>query len=350
MAYRKPLIAVLVVLVLLIGIRLALPSVTRHYINNSLADMGDYRGHVSDVDLALWRGAYVLKELDVVKIEDEVPVPFFRVTAIDLSVNWPALLNGAIVATVAFSRPELHFVDTPSDVAQAGTGTDWRDALQQLLPIRIDRLEIVQGQLHFHNFQSQPPVHLVLNELNGQFTNLSNADRSEGEVRADYSLEGRVLDSASASAQGYLDPLGDFRNFELDLRVTGVDLTRITDFTEAYGNFDIESGEGDFFMELQADDGQLSGYARPVLDNVAILDLSEDADEGLLSAAWEALVAALGQIFRNQPEDRIASDIDISGSLDDQDVSAWQAFVSILRNAFVEAYEAGFRQQEDGTE
>ena len=99
-------------------------------------------------------------------------------------------------------------------------------------------------------------------------------------------------------------------------------------------------------MELQAENGQLEGYARPVLDNVAILDLSEDGEEGVLSAAWEAIVGALGQIFRNQPEDRIATEIEISGNLDNQDVSAWQAFVSILRNAFIEAYDAQFRPNE----
>jgi len=54
-------------------------------------------------------------------------------------------------------------------------------------------------------------------------------------------------------------------------------------------------------------------------------------------------VAALGQIFRNHPADRIAADIDIRGDLDNSEVSTWQAFRSIMRNAFIEAYEAQFR-------
>ncbi|WP_083264621.1 DUF748 domain-containing protein [Pseudohongiella acticola] len=340
---RRVLLIVATLVVLLVVIRLALPSIIKSYLNRNLAEIGDYRGHIENVDLAIWRGAYVIRELDVVKLEDNVPVPFFRVTAIDLSVDWSALLRGAVVAEIDFLQPELHFVDANDNAEQAGAGTDWQLTLQQLVPITINRLSIQQGQLHFHNFQSEPPVHIVVTDLGGQFTNLSNADRSEAAVNSEFSFNAQVLGAARASVEGYLDPLGDFRDFDIDLRVLGIDLTRINDFAEAYGNFDIETGEGDFVMELQAENGQLEGYARPVLDNVAILDLSEDGEEGVLSAAWEAIVAALGQIFRNQPEDRIATEIEISGNLDNQDVSAWQAFVSILRNAFIEAYDAQFR-------
>ncbi|MFO7550768.1 MAG: hypothetical protein R6W80_05130 [Haliea sp.] len=54
------------------------------------------------------------------------------------------------------------------------------------------------------------------------------------------------------------------------------------------------------------------------------------------------MVGGLGRLFRNQPEDRIASRMEIHGNIDQQDVSGWQAFISILRNAFVDAYEANF--------
>lgn len=54
------------------------------------------------------------------------------------------------------------------------------------------------------------------------------------------------------------------------------------------------------------------------------------------------MVGGLGRVFRNQPENRIASRIEIQGNLERRDISAWQAFLSILHNAFVEAYEDRF--------
>ena len=344
--YRWPLVIVVVLVVGLIALRMALPGLVRDYLNGQLADMGAYRGHVEDVDLALWRGAYTINGLTVVKAEEETQVPFFRTDALDLSVSWRALSKGAIVAEAVFMSPELNFVDTSGEGGgQSGEGTDWRVALQQLLPIDLNLVRVVNGRVHFRNFGSQPPVDLEISELDATATNLSNADRREGAQVAEIDATGLVLNQASSEFHASLDPLGDMQDFTLQLRVTGIELTRLNELTEAYGNFTFESGSGDFVMELEANDGQLQGFAKPLLDNVDILDLEEDAEKGVLSAAWEALVGGAGWLFRNQPEDRLASQIEIRGNLDQQDISAWQAFVSVLHNAFVDAYQANFEKE-----
>ncbi|HHX34540.1 MAG TPA: DUF748 domain-containing protein [Gammaproteobacteria bacterium] len=339
------LIAFAVVAVVLIALRVALPSLVKNYLNEQLAQMGDYRGQIVEVDIALLRSAYIIRGMKITKLNDAVPVPFFAAESIDLSVSWRALLSGNVVANVEFVKPELHFVDGDGADSQSGAGTDWQVALQQLVPIRIDRLGIHNGTLHFHNFKSDPNVHLLLTELDGAFTNLSNADRSSDAIPADFNLQGLLFENAQTSLQGQLDPLGDFRNFVINLKVTGIALQHINDLSEAYGRFNFKSGTGDFIMELEAVDGQLNGYAKPILNNVVIFDLEKDLEEGVFSAAWQAVVGALGQVFRNQPKDRIASQVEISGSLDQKNISVWQTFVSILRNAFVEAYEARFGRE-----
>lgn len=335
---------VIILLLFILGLRLTLPQLVKNYLNQSLAQMGDYRGHINDVDIALWRGAYSLNELKIVK-KDVESVPFFESSAIDLSIKWSALLKGRVVAVVELIAPELHFVDASNDSQQTGTGNDWRETLKQLLPIRIDELLIHQGEIHFHNFNSKPSVHLVLTELNGQFNNITNKAADSKSNYADFELTGFILENARASAEGNLNPLGEFRDFDMKLRVADIDLTKMNDLAEAYGNFSIESGQGEFIMDLKAKDGMLEGYSKPLFDKVEILDVSEDIEKGVLSVAWESLVATLGQIFRNQPEDRIGAQIQITGNLNQENISTWQAFISILRNAFVDAYEAEFREE-----
>lgn len=346
--YSVTLVAILLVVLLLVILRLALPSLVKDYLNDKMAEMGAYRGHTEDVGIALWRGAYTLYDLEVVKVDEAVQVPFFHADSIDMSVSWSALWRGAVVADVDFLNPELHFVDGESG-AQAGAGTDWQQALQQLVPIRIDRLVIQNGKLHFHNFTSDPPVHLLMTDLEGAFTNISNADRSEGTRPAQFTLQGLMLENATTTLDGFLDPLGDFHDFDINMKISDIDLRRINDLAEAYGNFDFQSGEGAFVMEISARDGQLNGYAKPLLDNVEVLDLEKDIEKGVFSAAWEALIGGLGRLFRNQPENRIASRIEIKGNLERRDISAWQAFLSVLRNAFVEAYQARFERDDTNT-
>ncbi|MGV8546330.1 DUF748 domain-containing protein, partial [Pseudomonas aeruginosa] len=89
--YALPLRRLAALLLLLLALHLALPYLVRDYLNGKLADMGDYRGHIADVDLALWD-------------------------------------DHAVVARVVFERPQLNFVDAGGDrdASQTGAGTDWR--------------------------------------------------------------------------------------------------------------------------------------------------------------------------------------------------------------------------------
>src|SRR5262245_18508552 len=51
-----------------IAARAAAPSVVKHYVNLAFADMGEYTGSVTDVDLFLLRGGYQLRNVRVVKL------------------------------------------------------------------------------------------------------------------------------------------------------------------------------------------------------------------------------------------------------------------------------------------
>lgn len=338
----------LVVAAVLVVFRLQLPSLVKDYLNDQLADMGDYHGKVAEVDIHLWRGAYSVTDLQITNKAQPQTV-FFQADLIDTSVSWSALFKGKIVADVALVRAEMHLVDDGTEKQQPAEKSTWRQTVQEILPLQIDRLDIEDSKIHFHNFTSNPPVHIVFSQLNGEITNLSNANRNSGPEFADFALHGLLFDNANASLNGQLDPLGDFHNFDINLKVTGIDLLKLNNFAEAYGNFNFKSGNGDFVMELQADNAQLTGYAKPILDNVEIFDLEKDLQQGVFSAAWQAVVGAFGQLFRNTPKDRIASQIEIRGNLDDPEMSAWQAFIAILRNAFVDAFDNDFGRESPPT-
>ncbi|WP_106477465.1 DUF748 domain-containing protein [Phytohalomonas tamaricis] len=351
--YGWPLIIVAIVIVAVVILRAMLPGLVRDYLNDQLADMGDYRGHVENVDLHLWRGAYTITDLSITKADNGVSVPLFQSDSIDLAVSWGALLDGALVGEVDFNSPKINFVDAQSDDDdQAGEGVDWREQLKQLLPIQINRLGIHNGRVHFRNFSSEPPVDLEVSEINGQVTNLGNkkqhsgdGDQSNSRV-AHLSLEGLLLNQAHTELSASFDPLSELKNFDFNFKTTNLDLTRLNEFARAYGNFDFKSGEGDFVMELSARNSQLDGYAKPLFHDVEIFDLDQDADKGALEATWQALVGATAWLFENHSKDQIATRINIQGNLNQENISAWQAFGSILRNAFIEAYRANFESGE----
>ena len=57
-----------------------------------------YQGKVGEIDVHLWRGAYSIRDVRLVKMTGNVPVPFFsgRETAIDDEPRLGALLDRVI--------------------------------------------------------------------------------------------------------------------------------------------------------------------------------------------------------------------------------------------------------------
>ncbi|MBV4541249.1 DUF748 domain-containing protein [Pseudomonas vlassakiae] len=347
--YRWPLIGLASLVVLLVALHVALPYLVRDYLNDKLADMGEYRGQVTDVDLAWWRGAYQINGLKIVKTSGKVPVPFLEAPLIDLSVSWHSLIyDKAVVAKVAFARPVLNFVDGGSKQAsQTGQGTDWRQQLDKLLPITLNEVHVENGTLTFRNFNSTPRVDLKATQLNADIRNLTNVRDEKG--RRDASFDGTALiaGDAKVESRATFDPFSDFDDFEFRLRATGIELRRLNDFASAYGKFDFNAGHGDVVIEAQAENGRLNGYIKPLLRDVDVFDWQQDVEEkdkGFFRSVWEAVVGATETVLKNQPKNQFATRVELSGSVHQQNISGFEAFLQILRNGFIEAFNARYEQ------
>lgn len=339
--YRIPL-WLLILAVVLIVVRLALPWIVRDVVNARMAEMGDYSGHVADVDLHIWRGAYSLQTLTIDKVSGKIPVPLLAAPRTDIALSWRALRHGTIRARVDFIDPVLNFVDGDDTAgSQAGRGVNWRDQLQEIIPIRLDEVNVRNGTVTFHNFVSRPKVDLEATAVNATVLNLTNADRAEGRRVATLEATANILGDAPLETRASFDPLERIGDFDFELRVLRIDLTRANDLARAYANLDFSSGHGDFVMELNAHDGQLEGYAKPLFKDMQIFSWEQDVEQGdrnPLRIAWEAFSEAVTSIFTNREQHQFATRVPISGRIDDRDIDTWQAIVNVLRNAFVKAY------------
>ena len=342
-------LVVAVLALLLIILHLMLPWLVRGYLNDKLADMGDYQGHIEDVDLTWWNGAYRINGLEITKADGDVQVPFLTVPRMDIAVRMRTLWKeGLLVGVVDIHQPELNFVDGETEQQkQTGEGVDWRARLEDMVPVQLNEVRIHQGVISFRNFSSDPPVNVNASDVQLMVHNLTNAPDAQGQRSASMDGTGNFLDHAPVELSAHFDPLGRVDNADLQLRMLGLDLTRINDFASAYGKFDFHAGEGDLTMEVEVNDGQLEGYVKPLLRNVDVFDMEQDLereDKGFFRGLWEAIVHGGQEVLQNQRKDQFATRIELSGSLDDAEMSAFQAFLQILRNAFVEAFTPRFER------
>lgn len=333
-------ITITVIIAALIVFRLLLPTIVKNYLNKTLADMGEYSGHVEDVDIWLIRGAYVINGLEINKTTGKVPVPFLIAPAIDLAVEWKALFKGAVKAKVTFDSPELNFVAGPTkETSQTGADGHWTDALDKLLPIEINRFQIHNGTIKYNDFHASPKVDIYINRLELIATNLSNVEDKEKALPSELMISGSSIGGGNLSLKGHMNVLKEVPDADINMEFTNINLKALNDFAKAYGKFDFEKGTLSIFSEMSVKDSNVEGYLKPVLEDVDVLDWDQDGPT-FLQQLWQAAIGLTFEVFKNHSKDRFATKIPIEGKLDDKiDTDVFTTVVRVVKNAFIEAYK-----------
>ncbi|MEY4640170.1 MAG: hypothetical protein RLZZ227_164 [Pseudomonadota bacterium] len=343
--YSKPvLLGIVVTLVILLILRISAAYTLQWYVNRKLDESPQYAGHVGDIDLMVLRGAYSIEDVEIVKTEGEVPVPLFAASAIEFSVLWTALFNGAVVGEVEMFDPQINIVDSNDESRkQTGEGGQWLAMFDDLFPLKMDRTVIHNGQVHFRNFDSEPKIDIFLSEIEGNAQNLANAQATTDSRIAEIELSARAMDVSDLTLAAAFDPTTEKPTFDVNMQLLQLPIMQLDNFINEYAPFDVEAGSVDVASELAARDGLLQGYVKPIIYNLEVFKWSEDIGEdndNPLVALWEGLVDVVAELLENQPRDQIASYIPLQGDINAPDTNLFVAVAGIFKNAFVEAYQA----------
>ena len=336
---RKGWIVGLVIFIaLLVAVRAAAPLALQRYVNHVLDRAESYDGHIGDVDLGLWRGAYRIEDVEIVKSDGKVPVPLFESPLVDLSIEWRALLDGSLVGEMWLEQPELNIVAGPREEDQTGTEADWREIVRDLMPIRINKVTARNGSIHFRSFRTDPPVDVFLRDVELVVLNLTNSKDLSDDLVARADFEAALMHSGRVKGRLGIDPYADQPSFDLDLVLSGVALKQLNNLFRAYAKVDVQRGTLRLVAELEAKEGRFHGYVKPFFEDVDVISSEEVDDQGVLKSLWEMLVGTASEVFQDQAEDRVATRIPISGSVESPDIGFFATLVNVVRNAFMEAF------------
>ncbi len=330
-ARRRLLVGLAAVVAALAALRVAAPVLVRHYVNGVLADMGEYQGHVEDVDLDLWRGACSVRGLTIAKTRSRIDEPFLDAPSATASIQWGALLKGELVGEVTVVGPTVNFVKRKGE-SQYGEGADWRAKVDALLPVRLNHVEVSRGTLHFRSPDGDPPVDVYLSDVHLTLANLTNIRESDVPVFTGLTFTARAMHDAPLSMRARLDPLQQPPEFDLDVSLRNLDLKRLNPFLLSYLNVTAENGTLSLDSEVAAARGNYEGYVKPLLDHLELLR-PKDFKQRPLGAIWETLVAGIAALFENHRQHRIGTRIPISGRFEPRP-HIWIAVGGVLRNMF----------------
>lgn len=333
-------------IVLLIAFRVALPYIVKNYVNKTLDELPGYSGHVDDIDIHLIRGAYTIKGLVLTEDGANSKYPFLNMPRTDLSVEWKSLFKGRLVGEVNMFSPVINVVEAAPQKGAEPTREHWTEVVKDLMPITINRTEVINGRINYLDFSTSPDVRFHIHNMHLVALNLANVEESGNKLPATISLTGSSLGGGALRGDMKANVLKEIPDFDMKLKLTGVDLTSMNSFVEAYGKFDVERGKLDMYSELKLINGQMDGYVKPFFEELKVLNLKKDfKEDGLLRTAWEAVAGLFAEAAENQPRDQIATLIPIQGSIEQFDTDISTTVLNVLKHAFIRAFSKGLGAQ-----
>jgi Domain of Unknown Function (DUF748) len=323
---------------LLIVVRISLPFLVKDYVNHQLNRAQDYGGRLDGIHIQLWRGQYTIHSLQIFKKAGGVPVPLFSTPQMDLSIQWKELFHGSIVGVVVIHDPTLNFVSGPTtEQTQTGKEESWGDVLGSLFPFKINRLDIIQGHIHYKDPYSTPPVDIHVDQVLATATNFANSRNIKTALPAGITASGTTLGGGGLSLQVQVNPVAAAPTYQLTASITNVDLTALNNFLKAYGKFDVAHGVFALYSSAAAKDGNYEGYFKVFFDQLKVFQWDKDKNKDALEIFWQAIVGTLTTAFKNLPHNQLAARVPFSGSFGEKKIGVWSAVSTVLRNAFVHA-------------
>ena len=326
-------------LVIAIAGRIYLPYWATDYVNEKINALDGYGGGVEDIDIHLWRGAYQIHGLDIYKENGGLQEPFTAINTVDLSIEWGALFEGAIVAEIDLHEANLNFSKT-----QTGEGAGWIGLVDALSPFDINRMEVHGGKVSYIDYTATPNVNIFVDDIQAKITNLRNVEDRETALPSDLLIAGSSIGGGTLDVDSKMNILQEVPDFDVNMSLSEADITALNDYAKEFAAIDFQSGTIGIFGELAAANGNVTGYVKPVATNLSLVDI-DDGDSNPFNLIWESLASVVLEIFENQPADQFALRMPIEGNIDDPDRDVWSAIISIFKNAFAGA----FTKSDDGT-
>ena len=227
--------------------------------------------------------------------------------------------------------------DTGQKVARAADKVENHPKLL----IRIDKGMIDNSEFGFVNKATNPQYRVFLTGTDMYLENWSN-QLSEG--TAIVRLRGMFMGSGATQLDGAFRPETKSPDFDLNLRIWKTQVKSMNDLLRAHGGMDVVSGVFSVFTQMTVKNGSIDGYLKPLFKDVEAYDPAQDRDKGLLKKIYEKLINAASTVLKNTPRGEVATKADLSGPVDNPQMSTWETVVTLIRNAFFEAVLPGFEQ------
>lgn len=196
--------------------------------------------------------------------------------------------------------------------------------------ILVDRLKVEKCTIGYIDKTKQPGYRVFLSDIDAEIKNFSNHD---DQGATGITLTGKFMDSGATTLNATFWPEQKSANMDMALQITGTDMTTMQNLFQTYGDFEIAKGRFSFFSELALKQGSITGYVKPLFEDMSVTDNRTEKDRSVFHKAYVALVGAVTGLLQN-PHRTIATETEVKGSTENPKTSLWQTIGNLIQNAF----------------
>jgi hypothetical protein len=330
----------MLIIILLIIARCALPSMLQYFAEKKLNEIPGYKTQIESVTVHLYRGSYQINHVRLSKITANLPVPFFSADVVDFQVQWKALLHGRLVAQVKLVHPVIHFVIDPAGKNEQLTIDDqWRAIVTQLFPLPFNHLTVLKGAAYFESYNSKPPFELHIQKITATLDNLNKVSGVSDSLFAHLKAEGVAMDTATVKFNMQFNPFALQPTFLLKASADNMNIRKANHFLQHYTKIKVSGGLFSLYIEAAAAKGKIKGYAKPLFKKLEIINPDKHASP--IEYLYKEAVQLIVKVLENPKHKTVATKVKIAGNIDHPDTSLFSIIGYLLKHAFIQAFLPG---------
>jgi hypothetical protein len=344
---RAPLVALGILVALIIILRLILDPLANHETRAALDKLDGFKGDFQRVHVTVFGPGYDITHLKLIAVPagvDKEDVadnpPLIYVDRLHVGIDWRALLHFKLQASLRLTDPKFTIAPSKTPSSPNKKAPDLSDQLEKITALKVDRIEIVGGEVLFHERAGTHEQQLWLHHLELTAQNLATRPALAHGRAATVSAHGVLGRSGDLDLFVSADPFSSPLSFAGQLSEKGLRASELYEFIEPKTHLQAGKGTIDVFAEFVSKDGILSGGVKPVLKNIEVRPTEAGVWDRM--KAWLADKAVRVASDRVPGRDAVATTVPLKGKLTDPDIQLWPTVLGVVRNAFVQGLASGF--------
>ena len=191
-------------LIAVVGIAFFIDEPLRGYVERTMNEhLQGYTIRIGALDVHPFRLSVDVKDFSISQDANPDP-PIVHIPRLSAGVQWRELLSAHVVGDVLVERPTVHInlkqvrSEAADEVPIEKRG--WQEAIEAVLPFKINKLQIIDGDLTYIDEGPFRPLHIT--QLQVRAENIRNIRSPEHVYPSDLHLEGTVFDTGKISLDG----------------------------------------------------------------------------------------------------------------------------------------------------